>query len=63
MNLAQLVKVIAAQRNQWETGAAYAQYLGVSPSYLSDVLKGTREPGRKFLEALGFERRVTYHKR
>ena len=33
----------------------------VSPAYLSDVLKGRREPGEKILAALGLER-ITYYR-
>ncbi len=34
--------------------------MGVSPSYLSDVLAGRREPGPKILAALGLSRRPAY---
>lgn len=34
----------------------------VSNAYLSDVLKGRREPGEKILAALGLER-ITYYRR
>lgn len=36
--------------------------LGVSPTYLGDVLLGRKEPGKKLLDALGFERVVIYRK-
>jgi DNA-binding transcriptional regulator YdaS (Cro superfamily) len=35
----------------------------VSESYISDVLCGTREPGKKILEALGYERVVRYQRK
>jgi DNA-binding transcriptional regulator YdaS (Cro superfamily) len=38
----------------------FAQLLGVSPSYLSDVLKGRRDAGPKVLAALGLKRVVSY---
>jgi transcriptional regulator with XRE-family HTH domain len=38
----------------------FAQSLGVSPSYLSDVLKGRRDAGPKVLAALGLKRVVSY---
>ena len=39
---------------------AAATKLGVSPSYLSDVLSGRKEPGKKILEPLGLVRVVSY---
>jgi transcriptional regulator with XRE-family HTH domain len=37
--------------------------LGVSPQYLSDVLNGRREPGKKIYEAMGLERVVMFVKK
>jgi predicted transcriptional regulator len=37
-----------------------ARKFGVSGSYLSDVLKGSREPGGNLLEALGLKRVADY---
>jgi DNA-binding transcriptional regulator YdaS (Cro superfamily) len=39
---------------------AFALQLGISPSYLSDVIAGRREPGPAVLSALGVERIVRY---
>jgi len=39
---------------------AFAEKHGLSPSYISDVLQGQREPGAKFLAAVGAERVVCY---
>jgi len=42
-----------SQRNlarQWE----------VSPSYITDLLRGLRDPGPKILQAMGLERVVLY---
>lgn len=41
---------------------AAAKRLGVSPTYLSDIKKGRRDPGDKILTALGFKRVVIYEK-
>ena len=38
----------------------YAKWLGVSPSYLSDVYAGKRAPGPKILESLGIIQRTEY---
>ena len=39
---------------------SFAEAIGVSPQYLSDVLNGRRDPGNSILEAIGVERIVTY---
>lgn len=39
-----------------------AQQLGVSTAYLNDVLLKRKEPGKKLLAAIGFERVVIYRK-
>lgn len=37
----------------------WARERGITPSQLSDVLMGHRQPPRKLLDALGYERIVT----
>ena len=37
----------------------WARERGITPSQLSDVLMGHRQPSRKLLDALGYERVVT----
>ena len=39
---------------------ALAAELGITASYLCDILKGRREPGQSVLDALGMERVITY---
>lgn len=39
---------------------AWAQTVGVSPSYVNDVLNARREPGQAILDALGLVRVVRY---
>lgn len=51
-----LREMIAVEGSQ----AALAHKLGVSRSYLSEILKGTRTPGRKVLANLGLESRTVY---
>ena len=46
--------------NQRGSQRALAKELGVSEAYLSDVINGRRDPGRKILKALGLERVVAY---
>jgi hypothetical protein len=38
---------------------AYANSLGCSPSYLSDLYSGKRDPGEKILKQLGLAKKVT----
>ncbi len=41
---------------------AWAKAANVSESYVSDVLRGRREPAPAILDALGLERVLTYRK-
>lgn len=50
------VKVAGSQR-------ALAKQWDVSPSYVTDLLRGLRDPGPKILDALGIERVVTYREK
>lgn len=52
-DLRELVKKYGSQK-------AVAEKLHVSPQYLNDVLKGKRQPGPAFTDALGYERIVKY---
>ena len=54
--LAELHCITADAGNQ----ANAAKQLGISQSYLCDVLSGRREPGKKLLLALKFKRVITY---
>jgi transcriptional regulator with XRE-family HTH domain len=40
----------------------FARQLGISPQFLSDILKGNRSPGTAVLERLGLEKRVIYRR-
>lgn len=40
----------------------WAEANGVSPMYVSDVIRGRTEPAAKILAALGLERVVTYQR-
>jgi transcriptional regulator with XRE-family HTH domain len=54
---------ILRQRINGRTQSAVAKELGIMPSYLSDVLKGRREPGPQVLDALGLERVISYRQK
>lgn len=56
-------EVLAALRLKCdEAGSqnAWAQAVGVTGAYVSDVLNKRREPGKSILDPLGLEKRVTY---
>ena len=57
--LAQLRKACEADGSQ----AAWAERAGLAAPYISDVLRGRREPGPSLCEALGFERVVLYRRK
>lgn len=42
--------------------AALGELLGLSAGFVGMVLKGSREPSKAFLEAVGFERVVLYRR-
>ena len=54
---------ILQRRIAKSTLRAVAGELGISPAYLSDAMRGNREPGPKILDALGLERVVMYRKK
>ena len=51
MNLDEFVKSVRARIAEEESQKAYAEKLGISQAYLTDVLKKRRTPGEKFLKA------------
>ena len=53
MRLDRMIQQAGGQR-------ALARRLGLSPSYLNDVMRGKREPAGKLLSALGLQRVVRY---
>ena len=46
-----------------ESRAALAAQWGISVQYINDVIRGYRDPGKKVLAALGYERVVLYRKK
>lgn len=51
-----LVLLVSRQGSQKDAAQAW----GISAAYLTDVLKGRRDPGPKLLKALGIRKEVTY---
>lgn len=38
----------------------FAKAHGISTAYVNDILQGRRDPGKKILDAIGFEKQVFY---
>jgi hypothetical protein len=62
MNKEELINYIQSVIDSRYAGlqVAFAQDNDLSAAYVSDVLRGRREPGRKILDAVGVERFVMY---
>lgn len=58
----ELITIIVSQVQLSGSVSALSKKLGVSLSYLSDVLRGTREPGEKVLNSIGYKRVVLFEK-
>ncbi len=54
---------LVAKARSAGNAAGLARSFNVSPTYISDVCSGRREPGEKILQALGLERVVTYRRK
>lgn len=48
------------KRQGTRTAKEFAEELGISPQYLSDIYGGKREPGPSVLDALKLERGLIY---
>jgi len=59
MNREQLIAALRKRQGK-RAQQDLAAELGISPSYLSDIYKGKREPGEQVLSKLGLERQVGY---
>lgn len=40
-----------------------AKQFGVAPSYISDVLRGQKEPGPALLDGMGLEKHIIYREK
>jgi hypothetical protein len=55
-DIVKILKGIIKTRSQKE----FAEIIGISPQYLHDVINMRREPGKKILDYLGYEKVVMY---
>ncbi len=53
---AQIRALLDARVHAAGTQITLAKELGISPVYISDVLRGRRQPGKTLLAALGYRR-------
>lgn len=63
MTSTQMLIEIRKTVDQFPTRHRAALYFDVSDGFLSDVLKGNREPGEKIPAKLGYTKRITYDRR
>ncbi len=59
---AQLIALLKQQAKDAGSQKQLAFKWGISQQYLSDVMDGRRMPGKKILDALGYEPVVVYKK-
>jgi transcriptional regulator with XRE-family HTH domain len=55
-----VIKKIEQIIEEQGTQKGAAEVLGVSQQYLTDLLRGRRDPGKKILDKLGLESSVVY---
>lgn len=60
MNAAGVRRSLAAQAKRYGSQRALAKAIGVSATFLNDIICGHREPSGKPITFLGLERKVTY---
>lgn len=63
MSLDEFIEYLRSQVETEGEILAYANKIGVSNSYVADVLRGRRKPGKKLLDAVGFERIEVYRRK
>ena len=61
MDLEEFINHLRTVIAEYGTQKKFAAAFGISEAVLSDVLNGRREPSTIILDAVGFERIVTYH--
>ena len=56
----QVRDLLRAAIERWSTQKAFAEHHGLSPQYITDVMKGRREPAARICQIVGIERTVVY---
>ena len=62
MTLEEFLQYVRQLAREQGSQQALAAKCGINASWLSEILKGRRDPGKKLLDALGFRRVVTYER-
>lgn len=62
MSLDAVIAIVRQKIEEVGTQKAFAEKIGISLSYLNDVLRKRREPGEKILSALGLKKEIRYKK-
>ena len=60
LTLTDVIKLLITQIDLCGSQKTVAFNFGISPQYLSDILRHRREPGGKVLRVLGLKKVVTY---
>lgn len=60
LSLEDVITLLARRCGEAGSQRAFAEAKGVSPQYITDVLRRKREPGQMVLDALGLKKVVTY---
>lgn len=63
MTEAKVRGILALEIAKAGTALAFANKHGIAPSYVSETLRGRKEPAKKVLDALGLERVVSYRRK
>jgi transcriptional regulator with XRE-family HTH domain len=62
MTLKEFRIYLRMQAQHYGSQKLFARHLGVNEAYLSDVIRGRRDPSEKLLLACGFRRTITYER-
>jgi hypothetical protein len=60
MTLEEFRGYLKEKAHEYGSQKTLARHLGVNEAYLSDVIRGRRDPSHKLLWACGFQRVITY---
>lgn len=60
MTESQVRELLRAAIRRFPTMKAFAEHHDLSPQYVTDVMKGRREPAARICHAVGVERAVIY---
>jgi hypothetical protein len=56
----QIINLVKVKCEKLGGQKEFAKKYGLSPAYVNDVIRGKRDPGDKFLRAMGFKKTILY---